>query len=35
MVTSELLAGQWSSARVCPRCGHSPDDFVDEETVVE
>jgi hypothetical protein len=23
------------SARVCPHCGHPPDDFVDEETVVE
>jgi hypothetical protein len=31
----ELLAGQWLSARVCPHCGHPPDDFVDEETVVE
>jgi len=30
-----LLAGQWLSARVCPHCGHPPDDFVDEETVVE
>lgn len=27
----ELLAGQWLSARVCPHCGHPPDDFVDEE----
>jgi plasmid maintenance system antidote protein VapI len=31
----ELLAGQWLSARVCPHCGHPPDDFADEETVVE
>jgi hypothetical protein len=31
----ELLAGQWLSARVCPHCGHPPEDFVDEETVVE
>jgi hypothetical protein len=31
----ELLAGQWLSARVCPHCGHPPDDFVDEETAVE
>jgi len=23
----ELLAGQWLSARVCPHCGHPPDDF--------
>jgi hypothetical protein len=31
----ELLAGQWLSARVCPHCGHPPEDFVDEETIVE
>ena len=31
----DLLAGQWLSARVCPHCGHPPEDFVDEETVVE
>lgn len=31
----ELLAGQWLSVRVCPHCGHPPDDFLDEETVVE
>jgi hypothetical protein len=31
----ELLAGQWLSAQVCSHCGHPPDDFVDEETVVE
>jgi plasmid maintenance system antidote protein VapI len=31
----ELLAGQWLSARVCRYCGHPPDDFIDEETVVE
>ena len=31
----ELLARQWLLARVCPHCGHPPEDFVDEETVVE
>jgi hypothetical protein len=31
----ELLAGRWLSPRVCPHCGRPPDDFVDEETVVE
>jgi hypothetical protein len=31
----ELLAGQWLSAGVCPHCGPLPEDFVDEETVVE
>jgi hypothetical protein len=31
----ELLAGQWLLARVCPHCGHPPEDFIDEETVVE
>jgi hypothetical protein len=31
----ELLAGQWLSPRVCPHCGHPPEDFVDEETMVE
>jgi hypothetical protein len=31
----ELLAGQWLSSRVCPHCGHPPDDFSDDETVVE
>jgi hypothetical protein len=30
-----LIAGEWLSPRVCPHCGHPPDDFVDEETVVE
>jgi transcriptional regulator with XRE-family HTH domain len=30
----ELLAGNHLSSRVCPHCGHPPDDFVDEETVV-
>jgi hypothetical protein len=29
----ELLAGQWPSTRVCPHCGHPPDDFVDEDTM--
>ena len=31
----ELLAGQWLSSRVCSHCGPPPEDFVDEETVVE
>ena len=31
----ELLADQWLSARVCSHCGQPPDDFVDEETVVD
>lgn len=31
----ELLAGRWLSPRVCPHCGHPPDDFVDEETAIE
>ena len=31
----ELLAAQWLSPRTCPHCGHPPEDFVDEETVVE
>jgi hypothetical protein len=31
----ELLADQWLSAWVCSRCGHPPEDFVDEETIVE
>lgn len=31
----ELLAGQWLSARVCSHCGQPPEDFTDEETVVE
>jgi hypothetical protein len=32
----DLLAGQWFSARTCPHyCGHPPEDFVDEETIVE
>jgi hypothetical protein len=30
----DLLAGRHLSSRVCPHCGHPPDDFVDEETVV-
>jgi len=30
----ELLAGEWLSSRTCPHCGHPPDDFVDEPTVV-
>ena len=31
----DLLAGRWLSPRTCPHCGHPPDDFADEETVVE
>jgi hypothetical protein len=31
----ELLTGQGLSARTCPHCGHPPEDFVDEETIVE
>jgi hypothetical protein len=31
----ELLTGWWLSPRVCPQCGHPPDDFTDEETVVD
>lgn len=31
----ELLAGTLLSARTCRHCGHPPDDFEDEETVVE
>jgi transcriptional regulator with XRE-family HTH domain len=30
----ELLAGQHMSSRVCRHCGHPPEDFLDEETVV-
>ena len=30
-----LLAGEWLSPRTCPHCGHPPDDFADEDTVVE
>jgi len=30
----DLLAGHHLSSRVCSHCGHPPDDFVDEETVV-
>jgi hypothetical protein len=31
----DLLAGRHMSSRVCPHCGHPPDDFGDEETVIE
>lgn len=31
----ELLAGQWPSSRVCPHCSHPPEDFIDEETIIE
>jgi hypothetical protein len=33
-VVDDLLAGRHLSSRVCPHCGHPPDDFADEETVV-
>jgi hypothetical protein len=31
----DLLAGALLSPRTCPHCGRPPDDFTDEETVVE
>ena len=31
----DLLAGALLSPRTCPHCGRPPDDFSDEETVVE
>jgi type II secretory ATPase GspE/PulE/Tfp pilus assembly ATPase PilB-like protein len=31
----ELPAEQRLSSRVCPHCGHPPDDLTDEETAVE
>lgn len=31
----DLLAGALVSPRTCPHCGRPPNDFVDEETVVE
>lgn len=31
----DLLAGALLSPWTCPHCGRPPDDFVDEETVVE
>jgi hypothetical protein len=31
----DLLAGALLSPRTCPHCGRPPDDFGDEETVVE
>jgi len=30
----DLLAERWLSPRVCPHCGHPPEDFTDEETLV-
>jgi len=30
----DLLTERHLSSRVCPHCGHPPEDFVDEETVV-
>lgn len=31
----DLVAGRWLSPRVCKHCGHPPDDFADEDTVIE
>lgn len=31
----DLLAGALLSPRTCPHCGRPPDDFQDEETVIE
>ena len=31
----DLLAGRHMSSRVCPHCGHPPEDFENEETVIE
>ena len=31
----DLLSGALLSPRTCPHCGRPPDDFADEETVVE
>ena len=31
----DLLTGALLSSRTCPHCGRPPDDFFDEETVVE
>ena len=31
----DLLAGALLSPRTCPHCGHPPEDFEDEPTVVE
>lgn len=31
----DLLAGALLSTRTCPHCGRPPDDFADEETIVE
>jgi transcriptional regulator with XRE-family HTH domain len=31
----DLLAGALLSPRTCPHCGRPPDDFADEERVVE
>lgn len=31
----DLLAGTLLSPRTCPHCGRPPDDFADEETIVE
>jgi hypothetical protein len=31
----DLLVGSLLSPRTCPHCGRPPDDFADEETIVE
>lgn len=31
----DLLTGKYVPRRTCPHCGHPPDDFSDEETVVD
>jgi hypothetical protein len=31
----QRLARQWLSPRVCPHRGYPPDDFVDEEMIVD
>ncbi len=31
----DLLSGALLSPRTCPHCGRPPDDFADEETVIE
>ena len=35
MSIDDLLADALLSPRTCPYCGRPPDDFADEETVVE
>ena len=31
----DLPAGKYLPPQTCPHCGHPPDGFVDEETIVE